>query len=151
MKKHIVVLILAVLTAVLLAACGSEATESGLADGSYTADFITDSTMFHVNEAMEGKCALTIQDGVMTAHIVMPSQKIVNLFLGTAADAAKDGAELIDPTVESVTYSDNTTEDVYAFDFPVPALEEDFQIAILGTKGKWYDHVVSLQNVVPAE
>ena len=27
------------------------------------------------------------------------------------------------------------------------ALDTDFQLAILGTKGKWYDHTVSVRNV----
>ena len=33
-----------------------------LEDGIYTAEFHTDSGMFHVNEAMEGKGTLTVQD-----------------------------------------------------------------------------------------
>ena len=30
------------------------------------------------------------------------------------------------------------------------ALDEDFQLAILGTKGKWYDHTVHVANAQPA-
>ena len=37
-----------------------------LADGVYTADFNTDSSMFHVNEACDGKGTLTVKDGEMT-------------------------------------------------------------------------------------
>ena len=29
-------------------------------------------------------------------------------------------------------------------------LDEDFQLAILGTKGKWYDHTVRVANAQPA-
>ena len=30
------------------------------------------------------------------------------------------------------------------------ALDEDFQLAILGSKGKWYDHTVRVANAQPA-
>ncbi len=52
-----------------------------LADGTYSAKFDTDSGMFHVNEVYDGRGTLTVKDGKMTLHIVMPSQNIVNLFL----------------------------------------------------------------------
>ena len=44
----------------------------------------------------------------------------------------------------NVTYSDGTTETVNGFAVPVEALGEDFDLAILGEKGTWYDHVVSV-------
>ena len=31
----------------------------------------------------------------------------------------------------------------------VPALDEEFDVAIIGTKGKWYDHTVSVRNAEP--
>lgn len=71
----------------------------------------------------------------MTAHITLPSKNIVNLFVGTAADAQKDGAKLLDPTTDTVEYSDGTSEEVYGFDVPVPAVDEDFDLALIGTKG----------------
>ena len=117
-----------------------------LEDGVYTAEFGTDSSMFHVNEAYDGRGTLTVKNGKMTLHIVMPSQNIVNLFLGTAEDAQKDGAKLIQPTTEEVTYSDGSKEEVYAFDVPVEALEKEFDLALVGTKGKWYDHKVSVSD-----
>ena len=117
-----------------------------LADGTYSAKFDTDSSMFHVNEAYDGRGTLTVKNGKMTLHIVMPSENVVNLFLGTTDDAQKDGAELIQPTTEKVTYSDGTTEEVYAFDVPVEALDKEFDLALIGTKGKWYDHKVSVSD-----
>ena len=45
-------------------------------------------------------------------------------------------------------YSDGYTEEVYGFDIPVPAIGEEFNVAILGEKGKWYDHKVSVKNPV---
>ena len=69
--------------------------QAALEDGTYTAEFQTDSSMFHVNEAMDGKGTLTVEDGKMTIHISLVSKNIVNLFEGTAEDAQKDGAELL--------------------------------------------------------
>lgn len=120
-------------------------------DGIYTADFDTDSGMFHVNEALEGKGTLTVKDGKMVIHVSLVSKNIVNLFSGIAEDAQKDGAEIIEPTIDSVTYSDGITEEVYGFDIPVPVLDEEFDLAIVGTKGTWYDHKVRVSNPEKAE
>ena len=122
-----------------------------LLDGIYTAEFTTDSSMFRVNETCEGKGTLTIENGEMTIHITLGSKKIVNLYPGLAEDAAKEGAELLLPTEDTVTYSDGMTEEVYGFDVPVPVLETEFDLALIGTKGKWYDHKVSVSNPVPLE
>ena len=149
MKKKVIVLLWAVILCCTLAAgCGKKNT---LADGTYTADFNTDSSMFHVNEAYDGKGILTVENGQMTIHVSMPSKNIVNLYLGSAEDAQKDGAELIQPVTDTVTYSDGTTEEVNGFDVPVPALDEEFDLALIGTKGKWYDHKVSVSNPVREE
>jgi uncharacterized glyoxalase superfamily protein PhnB len=120
-----------------------------LADGVYTAEFETDSSMFHVNEACEGKGTLTVENGEMTIHISLVSKRIVNLYCGLAEDAAKEGAKLLEPTEDEVTYSDGTTEEVYGFDVPVPALDEEFDLALIGTKGKWYDHKVKVSDPEP--
>ncbi|MBO6207108.1 MAG: iron transporter [Lachnospiraceae bacterium] len=122
--------------------------EPALADGVYSAKFDTDGSMFHVNEVCEGRGTLTVKDGEMTMHIVLPSKNTVNLFYGLAENAQKDGAELIDPVVESVTYPDGLTEEVHAFDIPVPYLEEEYDLALIGTKGVWYDHKVSVSDPV---
>lgn len=124
----------------------SEAASDVLSDGTYTVDFDTDSSMFHVNETKDGKGELTVKDGQMTVHITLTSKNIVNLFVGTAEDAQKDGAELLQPTTDTVTYDDGTTEEVYGFDVPVETLGEEFDLAIIGTKDTWYDHKVSVSN-----
>lgn len=128
-----------------------ETESESLEDGVYIADFNTDSSMFHVNEACDGKGTLTVKDGEMTIHVSLTSKKILNLYYGLAADAAKEGAKLLDPTTDSVTYSDGMTEEVYGFDIPVPALDEEFDVALIGTKGTWYDHKVSVSNPEPKE
>ena len=119
--------------------------QAALEDGTYTAEFKTDSSMFHVNEAMDGKGTLTVEDGSLV------SKNIVNLFEGTAEDAQKDGAELLQPTTDTINYSDGTSEEVYGFDVPVPALDKEFDLALIGKKGTWYDHKVSVTNPVEVE
>ena len=130
---------------------GGREEAASLEDGVYFADFDTDSSMFHVSEACEGKGTLTVENGQMTIHVSLASQNIVNLYPGLAEDARKEGAELLEPTVDSVTYSDGITEEVYGFDIPVPALDEEFDVALVGTKGTWYDHKVSVSNPEPME
>jgi len=130
--------------AAVLSTASVAATE--LADGTYSAKFNTDSSMFAVNEANDGCGVLTVKDGKMTIHISLASQKIVNLFVGTAEDAAKEGAELLQPTIDTVTYADGTTEEVNGYDVPVEALDKEFDLAIIGTKQKWYDHKVSVSD-----
>ena len=120
-----------------------------LEDGVYTAEFNTDSSMFHANETCDGKGTLTVQDGEMTIHVSLASRSIVNLFPGIAEDAKKEGAELLQPTEDEVTYSDGLTETVYGFDIPVPYLDQEFDLALIGKKGVWYDHKVSVSNPEP--
>ncbi len=138
------------------AEASTEATAEGtdstqLADGVYSATFTTDGSMFHVNEAYDDKGTLTVKDGKMTIHISLTSKNIVNLFPGTAEDAQKEGAELLQPTTDTVKYDDGTTEEVNGFDVPVPAIDEPFALALIGTKGKWYDHQVTVSDVEEAD
>ena len=70
---------------------GSEPPAVSLEDGVYTAEFDTDSGMFHVSEACDGKGTLTVQDGAMTIHVSLASKNIVNLYPGLAEDAQKEG------------------------------------------------------------
>lgn len=152
MKKRRIwaALLLSVVMAFTLAACGSSnKNSSGLEDGTYTAEFSTDSRMFHVNETKDGKGTLTVKDGEMTIHITLVSKHIVNLYPGTAKDAAKaDKNDLLQPTTDKVKYDDGTTEEVYGFDVPVPEIDKEFDCALIGTKGTWYDHKVKVSNPV---
>lgn len=123
--------------------------QAELPDGTYMAEFHTDSTMFHVNEACDGKGTLTVKNGEMTIHVSLVSKNILNLYPGLAEDAQKEGAELLYPTVDTVKYSDGMTEEVNGFDVPVPWLEEEFDLALVGSKGTWYNHKVSVSNPEP--
>lgn len=120
-----------------------------LEDGTYLVDFNTDSSMFHVNETKEGKGILTVANNQGTIHIVLVSKNIEKLYLGLAEDAENDSKNLIMPVSETVTYDDQTTEEVFAFDVPVPYLYDEFDLALIGTKGVWYDHKVSVSNPEP--
>ena len=132
------------------AATAAPAPAAALPDGVYTAKFNTDSSMFHANEAVDGMGTLTVENGTMTFHVSLQSQKIVNLYPGMAADAPAHESDWLQPTVDTVTYSDGTSDEVYGFDIPVAAVDADFQLAILGTKGTWYDHTVSISDAEPA-
>lgn len=93
MKRTLTLILTVLMLCTLLFGCGQKSgdgdpqdtnTEPALADGVYTADFSTDSSMFHVNEACKGKGTLTVENGQMTIHISLPSKSILNLFCGTA-------------------------------------------------------------------
>lgn len=145
-KLYITKILLASLCLFILAGCGSKQSAIPLEDGVYSVDFDTDNSMFHVNEAYEGKAKLTVENGQGNLHLVMPSKNVLNLYPGLAKDAKKNGAKLIEPSVESVTYSDGYTEEVYAFDVPVSVYEEEFDLALIGKKEVWYDHKVKISG-----
>lgn len=176
MKKIILFVCAAVMSGCLLSGCGNTAEDADtlnevsdvveempdsvetdtensvqIEDGEYQAQFETDSSMFHVNEACNGMGTLTVKDGQMVIHVSLVSKNIVNLYPGTAEDAQQaDESELLAPTTDTVTYSDGYSEEVYGFDIPVPVLDEEFDLAILGAKGTWYDHKVSVSAPVEA-
>lgn len=120
--------------------------ELNLSDGKYMVKFDTDSTMFHVNEAMKGKAVLTVENGEGVVHLVMPSKNVLYLFSGLAADAENNRNAWIEPTTEDVTYEDGMTEEVFAFDVLVPVIDEEFDLALIGKKDVWYDHKVSVSE-----
>lgn len=178
-KKIAVLLLAAAMTMSMVSGCGSntakedkkattedesknsaseaenkEEEKAPIEDGEYWADFNTDSSMFHQNpDFNDGKATLIVKDGKMTIHITLNSKNIVQLFLGKAKDAEKDDAEVINPSgTETIEYADGSEpKEVYTFDIPVKKLDEEFDLALIGTKGKWYDHKVSVTNPVKAE
>ena len=124
MKRVFSCVVAASLALSLLAGCGASSTASSAAsgavsseavssvassavetaalpDGVYTADFDTDSSMFHANEACNGKGTLTVENGQMTFHVSLASTHIVNLYLGKAADAAANASDWLQPTPRS--------------------------------------------------
>ena len=154
MKHPALSLVLSVLLIIFsVSSCFAEAqqAEAALPDGVYSVLFSTDSSMFRVNETCNGRGTLTVENGTMTLHITLISKKILNLFPGLAKDAREEGAVLLEPTLDQVTYPDGITEEVFGFDVPVPVLEEEFDLALIGTKGKWYDHKVIVSDPLSIE
>lgn len=133
------------------AASAQETAPAPIEDGTYTAVFKSDSSMFHVNKEYGDRGILTVKDGKMTIHVTLESENIVNLFYGLKEDAEKEDADLIQPTEDSVNYSDGTTDTAYGFDVPVPALDTEFDVALIGTHGNWYDHKVTVSDPVAVE
>ena len=117
-----------------------------LADGVYNVTFKTDGSMFkpHKNQGV-----LTVENGQMTLHFSLESKNILNLYPGLAEDAKKEGAVLLQPTLDKVTFDDGLTEEVYGFDVPVPVIGEEFDLALVGKKGTWYDHKVIVTDPEP--
>lgn len=159
-KLLIAVLAVMMIAVFCLAGCGGsgesgeaapEVNEYGLADNTYVATFTTDNGMFHVNEANNNKGILTVENGKMTIHVSLAGKGILNLYPGLAEDAQKEGAVLLEPTTDTVVYSDGMEEEVYGFDIPVPAIGEEFDCALVGKKGKWYDHKVMVSDPVEGD
>lgn len=120
-----------------------------LADGVYTVDVTTDGGMFKLNEAAEGKGTLTVKDGQMTLHMTLSGKGFTQLFVGSAEDAQKEGAAVIEAVEDTMNYSDGTTDTANGFDVPVAELDADLAVAALGKKsGSWYDHTIRVSNPV---
>lgn len=154
LKKNVSIVAIMLVFITALVGCGNKEVATAkidLADGQYLAEFNTDSSMFHINEAKDGKGILTVENGQAVIHIVMPSDSIQKLYVGVAEAAKNDEANLIAATSEEVSYPDGTTDTANAFDLPVPVLDEEFDCALIGKKGVWYDHKVSVTNPVPME
>ena len=108
--------------------------------------------MFHVNDAYDNKGTLIVRMARQQYMLLSHPHTLSISFLGTAKDLTVKGQGcLLEPTVETVDYGDGTTEEVNAFDIPVPVLDEEFDLALIGTKGKWYDHKVKVSNATPAD
>ena len=149
MRKFVVLVLVLMLSFSVFTACGKkEDPKPSIEDGTYTVIFTTDSSMFRINESLDNKATLTVKDGKMTVHITLNSKNIVNLYPGLAEDAKKDNAVILQPTEDEVTYSDGFKDTVYGFDVPVKELGVEFDLALIGKKGTWYDHKVSVSDPV---
>ena len=125
--------------------------KAALEDGKYSAKFETDSGMFKINETKEGRGILTVKDGKMTMEIVLSGDGIVGLYEGLAKDAKNDEENRINFSPVTVTYDDGSEEEVNSFVIDVPVLDEEFDLALIGKKNKWYDHKVIVSDVKPVE
>ena len=97
----------------------------------------------------EGKGTLTVKDGKMTVHFTLSGKGFTQVFVGSAEDAQKEGAAVIDAVEDTLNFSDGTTDTANGFDVPVEELNEAFALAAMGKKSaKWYDHTLCVSNPV---
>ena len=155
-RSLLVLTVILSMMALALTGCGESSRQAEnekpeLEDGTYVATFKSGHPMFHVNDANNDKGILTVKDGKMTIHVSLQSKKIVNLFYGNKEDAQKDGADIIQPTKDKIVYDDGYEDEVYGFDIPVPYLNKEFEVSLIGTHGNWYTHKVVVSDPVPGD
>lgn len=132
MKKAMSRLLPALLAALLALLTAAPALAAAPADGLYTVGVTSSSDMFRVT-----KCVLRVENGKMTATIVMSGSGYGSLFLGTAqeADAAPEDARI--PFEEDAGGT-------HAFTFELPALDTEIAVAAYSIKyDKWYDRTLT--------
>ena len=101
-----------------------------LEDGVYTAEFDTDSGMFHVNEANDGKGTLTVKDG-KDDHPCEPGiQKDRQPLCGNCRRCCRKTEPNSSSRPQILLHTaTERAEEVYGFDIPVPAIDEEFDVA----------------------
>lgn len=116
----------------LLSGCASSETqEAGLADGKYTIEVESSSSMFRVVNAV-----LNVEEGQMTAAMTLGGTGYQCLYMGTGEEA-----ETAD---ESEYYGFTEGADgAYTYTVPVEALDTELDCAAFSIrKQKWYDRVL---------
>lgn len=103
-------------------------------DGMYQATVTTDSSLLRFPE-----CTLKVENGRMTAVLTAKNNNFDYLYLGTAAEAAKDEAGWI-PAIPNA-------DGVYTYVLDIPSLDNDIQIATYSAKKKmWYDRTMFIDS-----
>ena len=102
-----------------------------VADGTYTVEVESDSSMFRVV-----KCELTAADGQMTAVLTLSGTGYDQMFAGSKSEAQNASKGFIQ-------YAEDA-EGAYTFTVPVAALDTPLQYAAHGVKsGKWFDRTLT--------
>ena len=103
-------------------------------DGVYQAEVITDSALLRFPE-----CTLKVVGGRMTAVLTAKNNNFDYLYLGTAAEAAKDEAGWI-PAIPN-------SDGVYTYILDIPSLDNEIRIATYSAKKKmWYDRTMFIDS-----
>ena len=84
-------------------------------------------------------CILTAKDGKMSAVLTLSGTGYGYLYMGTKEEAVSADQS------SWIPYQVNE-EGKYTYTVPVEALDKEFDLAIIGTKQKWYDHKVSVSD-----
>ena len=103
-------------------------------DGVYQATVTTDSSLLRFTG-----CTLKVENGRMTAILTAKNNNFDYLYLGTAAEAAKDEAGWI-PAIPNA-------DGIYTYILDVPSLDNEIQIATYSAKKKmWYDRTMFIDS-----
>ncbi len=101
-----------------------------VADGTYKIEAASNSQYFKIADA-----ELTVKDGEMTAKITIPSMSYLNVYMGTAKDAAAAKKS------ELIGFKEVNNQTV--FTVPLEALDKEIDIAAFSkARKKWYDRKV---------
>lgn len=102
-----------------------------LNEGEYHITVDSSSSMFKIAD-----CILTVQNGSMTADVIINSQSYDYLFMGTGSEAASDSKD------NYISYTVND-EGQSVFTVPVEALDKEISCAALSAKKQeWYDRTL---------
>lgn len=102
-----------------------------LADGVYTIDVESDSSMFKVVA-----CELTVKGGSMTATLTLSGTGYDQMYAGTKGEAEKAADGIVDYVADA--------EGKYTFTIPVAGLDQELSYAAHAVKsGKWYDRTLT--------
>lgn len=109
-------------------------TES-LVAGDYHVQVDCSSSMFRIDD-----CVLHVQDGQMTADIIMNSSSYLYVYPGTAEEAAKAAeTDYVNPEIDS--------DDNHIFTIPVEALDAGVNCAAFSkSKELWYDRTLCFRS-----
>lgn len=113
-----------------------------LEDGWYIADFKSGSNKLQQRETRHGKGEFYVENGMGRIRLSLTDVSVQKLFQGTAEDAKKAGAKLLD-------LKDQKTGNgipVRTGFLTVPYLDKEFNCAVLEADGSWSDHKVMVSN-----
>jgi len=118
---------------------------SKLKNGKYTVSFATADKlgMIGLNDALNGKTTLTVKGGKMSVYVPMKGVGLTKAFAGTAKDAKKKGAKIINGKKVVVG-----NQEVLAFNIPVKNLNKKFPVSFYSKrKKKWYQKSVTVKLI----
>ena len=112
-----------------------------LKDGTYDISVESSSSMFKIIS-----CALTVQDGAMTARMTMGGTGYLYVYMGTGEEASKV------PESDLISFEENS-DGTHSFTVPVEALNEVLPCAAFSKKKeKWYDRELVFEaSGIPAD
>lgn len=112
-----------------------------LKEGTYDISVESSSSMFKITA-----CALTVQDGAMTARMTMGGTGYLYVYMGTGEEASKV------PESDLISFEENS-DGTHSFTVPVEALNEVLPCAAFSRKKeKWYDRELVFEaSGIPAD